>query len=145
MKPTSKILSAACASLVALSVALPNAPQVHAKAPTQSIKNENEASVVVRIIAEHPAQCPDDNLRVYTFIYIEGKGVPDANGYIFATARATTDIAILSGPVVSLAPRHHERTYDIAVKLEQFPPVPVPGLTTTHSLDVIGMPKACMA
>lgn len=56
-----------------------------------------------------------NNLRAYTYIYMEGQGVPDANGYIFATAHATTDLFILSGQVISLAPRHHEMTYTVPI------------------------------
>ena len=137
MKRISRTLSAVCASFVAFSMALPNAPQVRAQTPNLN----NEVHLVVKIIAEHPEQCPSDNLRAYTYIYIEGKGVPDANGYIFATAHATTDIFILSGPVVSLAPRHHEMTYTLAIRLEQFPPVPIEGISTTYSLDSIPLPS----
>lgn len=121
--------------LMALSI-LPQPRIVAAKVATAQIA-DNEARVIVRIIAEHPEQCPADNLRAYTYIYMEGQGVPDANGYIFATAHATTDLFILSGQVVSLAPRHHEMTYTVPIRLEQFPPVPMDGFTTTYSLEPI--------
>ncbi len=97
----------------------------------------NDARVVVKIIAEHPGDCPSDNLRFYTFVYIEGAGVPDANGYVIAKTHATTDITILNGQVLSLTPRHHEWQWDLPIHLERFPPVPMDGITPTHSLDVI--------
>ncbi len=97
----------------------------------------NEVRTVVKIIAEHPGDCPAQNLRMYTFVYIEGAGFPDANGYVIAKARATTDITILNGRALAVTPNHHEWQWDVPLKLEQFPPVPVDGISTTHSLDVI--------
>lgn len=102
--------------------------------------SDAEARVVVRLIVEAPRQCPNNNLRAYTFIYIEGSGTPDEDGYINATARATTDLFIMSGPVVSLVPRHHEMTYPMAIRLDRFPPVPIPGLSTMFSLDYPTLP-----
>lgn len=141
MNNVSRVLSALCAVVVALGVAKPashNAP-AGARAVAVAASSAPEARVVVRLIADYPEQCPSDNLRAATYIYIEGKGTPDANGYIFATAHATTDLFVLGGNVISLAPRHHEMTYTVAVKLEQFPPVPVEGMETTHTLDIIGI------
>ncbi len=97
----------------------------------------HEARVVVKIIAEHPGNCPAQSLRMYSFVYVEGAGVPDAKGYVIATVRATTDITILNGRVLSVTPSHHDWQWDVPVRLEQFPPVPMDGITTTHSLDVI--------
>lgn len=99
-----------------------------------------DARVVVRLTIEAPRQCPSNNLRAYTYIYIEGSGTPDEDGYINVTARATTDIFIMSGRVVSLVPRHHEMTYPLAMRLDRFPPVPIPGMPTMFSLDYPTLP-----
>jgi len=46
----------------------------------------------MRVYVESRRTCPQVNIAGYTSIVIEGRGVPDADGYIPATVHGITDL-----------------------------------------------------
>ena len=86
-----------------------------------------------------PRQCPSDNIAAYTTILIEGTGETDpADGYLTVQAHAVTDLFPLND--VRIVPRHHEATFNSAISLTQFPPVPIPGFGQLYTLSTTPLP-----
>jgi len=61
-------------------------------APAPATAQQEESSLFMRVYVESRRTCPQVNIAGYTSIVIEGRGVPDADGYIPATVHGITDL-----------------------------------------------------
>ena len=85
--------------------------------PVPATAQQEESSLFMRVYVESFCTCPlQYSIAGYTSIVIEGKSVPDAEGYIPATVHGITDLVRRGN--LTLHASHFEGDYPLAVRLK---------------------------